>query len=84
MNLTTIIGLLAAIISTVSFSPQVIKCWQTKRTKDISFPSYSLLAIGVFFWVVYGLFRQDIIVFIANLIILLSVVLILLAKLKYG
>lgn len=84
MNLTTIIGLLAAIISTIALFPQVIKCWQTKKTKDISFPSYSLLTLGVFCWVIYGLLRQDTIVFIANLIILLSVVMILLAKMKYG
>ena len=31
-----IIGLIAAVFTTSSFFPQVIKIWRTKQTKDIS------------------------------------------------
>ena len=31
-----IIGLIAAVFTTSSFFPQVIKIWKTKQTKDIS------------------------------------------------
>lgn len=84
MNGITILGLVAATFTTISFLPQVIKCWKTKRTKDISFPAFILLFIGGSLWLTYGLLIQDLPVIIANAIVDVLIVIILLLKLKYG
>ncbi|MBI3754630.1 MAG: PQ-loop repeat-containing protein, partial [Deltaproteobacteria bacterium] len=46
MKLTTLIGLLAATLTTISFIPQVVKTWKLKETRDISLSMFVMLAIG--------------------------------------
>ena len=55
MLLADVIGSLAAILTTVSFVPQV---WHTYRSRDVSGISlgmYAAFAGGVFLWLLYGL-----------------------------
>ena len=42
MEIFTIIGLLAATCTTISFLPQAIKVIKTKQTKDVSLLMYSI------------------------------------------
>lgn len=49
-----IIGYLAGILVAISLLPQVIKSWQTKSTKDISFTWTSIYGMGLVFWLIYG------------------------------
>lgn len=84
MNPITTLGLIAAAFTAFSFLPQVIKCWKTKRTKDISFQAYLMIGTGGFLWLVYGVLIHDIPVVAANLIVCSFVATILLLKLKYG
>jgi len=54
MTLTDLIGILAAILTTISFLPQA---WHTFRTKDvsgISLTMYSAFTLGVALWLLYG------------------------------
>lgn len=48
MDITTITGFAAATLTTIAFLPQVIRCYKTKQTKDISYPAYFLFGAGVF------------------------------------
>ncbi|MGZ9106730.1 MAG: SemiSWEET family sugar transporter, partial [Rhodoplanes sp.] len=41
VSLTTAIGLLAALCTTVSYLPQVKKCWETGKTGDLSLRMFS-------------------------------------------
>ncbi len=84
MNPITTLGLIAAAFTTISFLPQVIKCWKTKRTKDISFPAFILLFVGGSLWLTYGILIHDFPVILANAIVDVLIVIILLLKLKYG
>lgn len=84
MDLITILGLIAATLTTVSFLPQAIKTWQTKRTKDISLPMYATFTIGVFLWLVYGLFVNSLPIIFANAITLVLASCILFLKIKHG
>lgn len=79
-----IIGFTAAVIGMVTFLPQVIQCWKTKRTKDISFLSYSMLATSTFLWLIYGLLNNALPIIFANTVILACSLLLLLLKRKYG
>lgn len=84
MQLVTIIGLIAAVCTTSSFLPQVIKSWRTKDTKSISLPMYSLLVFGTVLWLTYGIFINEVPIILANGVTLLLSASILFLKLKYG
>jgi len=83
MEAFTIIGLVAAVCTTISFLPQAIKVIKTKRTKDLSLAMYLTFSIGVFLWLVYGIMISELPVIIANAITLIFASTILVIKLKY-
>ena len=71
MNLETILGYTAAVLTTFSFLPQAIRIYRTKNTNAISFWMYSIFSAGVFLWLIYGVLIQAWPVVIANAITLL-------------
>ncbi len=71
MNLETILGYLAATLTTCSFLPQAIRIYKTKNTSAISVWMYSIFSAGVFFWLIYGCLIQAWPVVLANGITLL-------------
>ncbi|WP_296054941.1 SemiSWEET transporter [uncultured Amphritea sp.] len=73
----TLIGLMAASCTTLSFVPQVVHILRTGNVDGISLLMYSVFTIGVALWLVYGLILGDIPVILANLVtfILASMVL---------
>jgi len=82
MNFVIFIGLIAALLTTISFLPQIIKTLKTKKTDDISLFMYILLSTGVFLWVVYGLITNDLPVILANAITFLFTLIMLVFKIK--
>jgi MtN3 and saliva related transmembrane protein len=84
MNYITIIGLIAATLTTVSFLPQVIHTWKTKQTHDISLVMYTIITTGVFMWLVYGLLIGDLPIIAANIVTFILAGSVLILKLKYG
>jgi MtN3 and saliva related transmembrane protein len=64
--LETLIGAAAAFCTTVSYIPQLQKCWRTGETGDLSLKMLLLLATGLGLWLAYGLMRADAIIMIAN------------------
>ncbi|HUD19874.1 MAG TPA: SemiSWEET family transporter [Patescibacteria group bacterium] len=83
MNVITFIGLAATGVSISSMLPQVIQCWRTKSTKDISLQAFSLMVTGSILWFTYGILQKDAIIYIANFIYGLLSFSIIVAKLKY-
>jgi MtN3 and saliva related transmembrane protein len=71
MNVTTLIGILAAVCTTASYIPQLKKCWETGSAGDLSLKMFSILAVGIALWVVYGLMQQDFVIILANSVSLL-------------
>lgn len=84
MLITTLIGLMAAICTTCSFLPQVIRAWRTRSTRDVSAWMFILLVTGNSLWLVYGTLIGDLPLVIANLVTLGLVGIILALKLRYG
>lgn len=78
----TTIGTLAAICTTVSYAPQIRKCWKTGQADDLSLRMFLLLAAGISLWVVYGFMRADMVIVIANSISLCFLAIILYFKLR--
>ncbi|MFC1786812.1 SemiSWEET transporter [Halobacteriota archaeon] len=83
VDVFTIIGLVAATFTTISFVPQVIRTIKTKHTKDLSLAMYSIFTTGIFLWLVYGILVKDLPIIIANSITLLFTSAILILKVKY-
>lgn len=81
--LAEIIGYIAAAMGAGMFMPQVIKCWKTKQTKDISLLTFTFLAIVSLLWVVYGVLISAIPIQLVNFIILILSSVIIYLKLRY-
>lgn len=61
------VGSSAAILTMFGFLPQVRKMFKTHSVKDLSFLTILQTDIGVFLWIIYGVYRRDTILIIANL-----------------
>jgi MtN3 and saliva related transmembrane protein len=83
MDFVTIIGSIAAALTTVAFFPQLVKVVKTRSTRDISLGMFSIFCTGVFLWFSYGVFTNDLPVTIANLLTFAQAVVILAFKVKY-
>jgi MtN3 and saliva related transmembrane protein len=83
MNWITVLGVVAGILTTISFLPQVIKAWKTKQTKDISLGMYSIFVSGVALWLIYGFAINDLPVILANAVTLVLAGFVLIMKIKY-
>jgi len=83
VTLTTVIGLMAAFGTTVSFLPQALKTIRTKNTSGISLSMYALFTAGTLFWLIYGLMSGSLPVTIANAITLVFASIILVYKIRY-
>jgi MtN3 and saliva related transmembrane protein len=83
MDAITIIGLIAALFTTVSLLPQLIKVYKTKSTKDISTWMFTLFGIGVLLWFVYGVFVNYLPIIVANSLAFIQATVILFFKAKY-
>lgn len=84
MNGITIVGFLAALCTTLSFLPQVIKIIKIKEAKDISFLMYAILIAGVLLWIIYGILKQDVPIIVANVITFVLATTVLILKIKHG
>ena len=83
MEFITILGLVAATLTTSAFVPQLIKIWRSKSAKDVSLEMLITFCIGVFLWLVYGIYLQSLPVILANLLTLIFNLIILWLKIKY-
>lgn len=71
MDFTSIIGNVAALLTTISFLPQAIKTIKTKDTGGLSFPMYLLFVTGVTLWLIYGTLNNQMPIIIGNLVTLI-------------
>lgn len=84
MNLEMLIGVLAGVLTTIAFVPQVLHVYKTRSAKDISFGMYAIFVTGVLLWLVYGWMIMALPVIIANAVTLVLAVAILVGKIKFG
>lgn len=60
------IGAAAAVLTSLSYIPQVRKAWPRGSTGDLSLKMLSALTTGLVLWIVYGLLREDWVIVAAN------------------
>jgi len=84
MTDVTLLGLLAGVLTTIAFVPQVVKTWRTRSTHDISLWMFSILVAGITAWLVYGAIIGDLPLIMANAVTLLLAGTILVFKIRNG
>lgn len=68
MDILQVMGFLAAVLTTAANIPQAIKVIKTRSTKSLSAATYAMLFAGMVLWVLYGIFRKDLPIILANAI----------------
>jgi MtN3 and saliva related transmembrane protein len=77
------IGYLAAILTTFSIIPQIMRVCRLKESRDISLWTISSLSAGILLWFIHGIVIGDLPVILANGASLLLSVLMLGLAVKY-
>jgi MtN3 and saliva related transmembrane protein len=67
-SLWTIVGIIAAALTSFAFVPQVRKMWRNRSAKDVSNVTMIQLMIGCSLWLVYGISRHDPVIIGANFV----------------
>ncbi|MFZ1873139.1 SemiSWEET transporter [Serratia sp. D1N4] len=80
MEWISLIGYLAASLTTLSFLPQAIKVISTRNTQGISLLMYGMFVAGLLLWLIYGVLIGNMAVSLANLLTLLFALPILVIK----
>ena len=60
------IGYIAALLTTFSSIPQIIRIYRLKESSDISLWTTSALSIGILLWFIHGIVIGDLPVILAN------------------
>jgi MtN3 and saliva related transmembrane protein len=78
-----LIGSVAACCTTISFIPQLIRVYRLKSARDISLIMFLIFSLGVFLWMLYGIFIRSFPVILANGLTLALSLAILVLKIRY-
>ena len=84
MDLIFLIGSAAAVLTTVSFLPQVIKAHTSRHTKDLSLMMFVLFSLGLALWTIYGIALRSAPVIAANTVTLSLSLYLIYLKVRYG
>lgn len=77
MDWIEVMGHLGALLTSITFIPQVYKAWQTKSVGDLSMSMILIVFISTLVWLTYAISKMLWPVILANVVVsLLSVVLI--------
>lgn len=81
-SLTLVVGLVAGILSTIAFVPQVVKIWREGDCDAISLRMYAWRCVGFVLWLAYGIALGSVPLVLVNIISLALGTVILVLKLK--
>jgi MtN3 and saliva related transmembrane protein len=77
------IGFIAAFCTSTAFIPQLVRVLRLRSARDISLGTFLLFSIGVFLWLLYGIYSGSKPVIASNVATLGLSVSILILKMRY-
>jgi MtN3 and saliva related transmembrane protein len=77
------IGFIAAFCTTTAFIPQLVRVLRLRSARDISMGTFLLFSVGVFLWLLYGIYSGSRPVIASNSATLALSVSILILKIRY-
>ena len=83
MRLTSLLGFIAGILTTISFVPQVLHAWRSKSCDDLSWGMLLTFSGGVVLWLVYGIRLRAMPIILANAVTLALLLAIMALKARY-
>ena len=83
MDLTELVGFVAAFLTTFAYLPQVIKTWKSRSAGDLSLGLFSILTTGVLLWLIYGLLIGNTPIIVSNIVTLMLTGSMLYFKVRY-
>ena len=83
-NIIYIIGIAGAACTSLSFLPQIIKGLKTKKMNDVSKTMPIILIIGVVLWMIYGFYKNDLVIIGANAVSLALLLILGILLIKYS
>jgi MtN3 and saliva related transmembrane protein len=84
MQLSDVLGYLAATLTTTAFLPQAWRCFRTKDVSGISLRMYSVFTVGVGVWLAYGVVLGELPMMISNGLTLVLACAVLVMRVRYG
>jgi MtN3 and saliva related transmembrane protein len=79
-----ILGLVGGFFTTFAVIPQIMRVYKLKSAREISVIYNTMMLVGILIWLGYGIILDLVPIIIWNIIGALLVLMLLLAKLKYG
>ena len=64
------IGIAAGIIGIIAWGPQIIQVWVHKRHDGISIPTFCVVALSLFLWLIYGIAIDSLAMIFSNILVL--------------
>ncbi|HEY0521847.1 MAG TPA: SemiSWEET transporter [Stellaceae bacterium] len=78
------VGVVAGVLTTLSFLPQVVKVLRERQTAGLSLRMYLMMTAGTFLWLVYGIAISSLGLVLANAITFLLSLTVLALKIRLG
>lgn len=72
MNMQTL-GLVAGVLTTAAWLPQIARTWRSRSAADLSWPYLLVFSLGVSLWLLYGVLSNDVPVLAANAVTIVLV-----------
>ena len=79
----TILGIVASDLILSGWVPQIVKGYRTKKLDDVSKYLMTLVAIGAFLWMLYGVEKNDFIIIGVNVAAICLTMTVLAMKFRY-
>ncbi|HIF49034.1 MAG TPA: PQ-loop repeat-containing protein [Cytophagales bacterium] len=83
MEWIEIIGIIGAILSGITFFPQVYRTWKLKSAKELSLTMILIILLSNVIWLIYAFNKSDMAIIYANFFVGSCALTILYFKLKY-
>lgn len=79
----TLIGFLAAAITSCSAIPQIVRIVRLKESRDVSLVMPAMLAVGITLWLVHGCLIRDVPLILSNSVSFIVAIATICAIVKY-
>jgi MtN3 and saliva related transmembrane protein len=77
------LGYAAALLTTAAYVPQLVRVLRLHSARDISLPTFMMFALGVVFWLLYGIYTGSMPIIACNSVTLILAMSIVILKLRY-
>lgn len=64
-----IFGIIAGFLVVFAYAPQAIQTIRTRRTRDLSLATYVMIVVASVCWVLYGVYKESVSLWLANSIV---------------